>query len=141
MVSVPLTASIDYMIGRNFSVGAMYGSSVTDTDDRILSDGIVASYRNNYEEFGLRLAFHFNKWENFDFYGGTAIAYTRANLEKKNGEFGELEAQKGIKENRSTVLPIAFVGAKYAFTPRISAFTEVTYGVSLAKVGVSVRLK
>jgi len=139
-VGVPLTASIDYMIGNKFSLGASYGRSVSDSDQVIISDGIAAQYRNTFQEYALRVGFHYTELEKFDFYGGTTVAYTQSNIEKANGEFGEYETQKGIQAESSRVLPMAFLGTKYAVTPRIAAFGEITYGVSLAKVGVSVRL-
>ena len=60
-------------------------------------------------------------------------------LEGLHDGLEELESHLGIKPSKNTVVPSAFIGAKYAITPRLSAFSEVGFSSSLLKVGVSMR--
>ena len=81
-----------------------------------------------------------NKIDNLDFYGGTTITYTRVGIDKMNGDFGEREEQLGIKPVNTSIIPMAFVGGKYALNQKLSVNAELTYGVAIFKMGVSYRL-
>ena len=148
MIVPPLSLSADYMVNKKLSLGMYGGFSRTDGQKKmypIADKGHVVykegQWRNTYSEFGLRAAIHYNELEKWDFYGGMQLGYSISKIDALLPDLEEIENHLGIVPVRTTFLPGAFVGAKYAISNRISAFSEIGCGVSLVKAGFSVRLK
>lgn len=90
--------------------------------------------RWNYTVIGVRGAYHYTglNVENLDVYGGVMASYNILSYDSSfyggYGSYGNYPSAT------------AFVGARWYFTPSISAFAEAGYGVAFFTIGVSFRL-
>lgn len=140
LVTPPLSLSLDYMAGKRFSIGAYAAHSVTESDIRIIPDGIPAQWRVTYQEIGLRLGFHYNEIEKWDFYGGFNPNIKRTSNEDMLPNMERPNELLGIKPVETGFSFGGYVGARYAFKEKVSAFAEIGTGASLAKIGIGYRI-
>jgi hypothetical protein len=73
-------------------------------------------------------------------YGGLNVGYTNSAIEMMQGEEKKIKAERGIGRTGSNFLYTAFLGGRYCLGEKVGLFGEVGFGVSIATVGVSVRL-
>jgi len=124
-----------YFNGTPFGVSFEHGF----TDN--ISAGVFVNYStyNDVEDFktnivyaGVRGSYHFAKLlgvntPKFDPYGGVSLGYTSVSF-------------NGIAGTYSSGLFVGVhAGARYLFTPGVSAFAEVGYGVAALNLGVSLK--
>ena len=140
MVSPPLSLSADFRLSRNFSLGAFTGYSVTETGLRAMRDGGTAEWRNSTTLAGLRMAVRSSQMGPWNIYGGMTLAYAHADIEIMEGQLEKVKAEKGIRESSGKMIYGGFFGGRYSLTPHLGVFGEVGFGISLASVGLSVRL-
>ena len=136
---LPLQLNLDYRVSEKISLGLLGGYSVTQTDQDILGDTNTAQWRTKYAAYGLRLAAHTNKIEDWDIYGGILIGYSSTRVEILEGDEELVFENKGLKENSGKFLGSAFIGARYDIANQIGIFAELGFAVSLINMGVSYR--
>lgn len=100
-----------------------------------------SSYRWNYTVIGARGTWHYNDWhgmDKLDTYGGLMLAYRIASYtDETNYPSGIVAASHDSYSGLTLTL---LVGARYYFTERIGAYMELGYGVSVAQLGLAVKL-
>lgn len=137
----PVSLSIDWIVGKRFSIGAYGAHSVTESREDIFVDGLRGQWRNRHSEAGVRLGLHFMENEKWDFYGGLNLGVRHSKVEDMLDGMDQLNIYKGIEPDNSRFAYGGFVGARYAFKESLTAFAEAGTGVSLVKIGVGYRLK
>ncbi|MCO6477993.1 MAG: hypothetical protein J5I94_15280 [Phaeodactylibacter sp.] len=140
VVSPPLSLSADFKLARNFSLGAFAGFSVTETGLRPMRDGGTAKWQNRFSLAGLRLAGRSGQMGPWNIYGGMSVAYSHSTIDMMEGQLEKVKDEQGVQENSGKILLAGFIGGRHSFTPRLGAFGELSFGLSLATVGLSVRL-
>jgi hypothetical protein len=136
----PLTLQVRRHIGENFSLGLSYSQSNYQSQPIIVSDGLAQKVTNRSQQLGLKGAFHYNKLEHVDFYGGFLLALNHSKFSVDYGDFDYLEKHKNIQQQADKVTYTGFVGAEYVFSNRMAAFSEVGFGASILTFGVGYRL-
>jgi hypothetical protein len=136
MTVLPLFASIDYLVGKKLSLGAYGAHSVTEGVEEIFVDGLRGQWRNHHSEAGVRIGIHFLNQEKWDFYGGLNLGVRHNKIDDMLEGMEQLNIYKGIKPVNTSFAYGGFVGARYAFKERLSAFGEAGTGASLIKVGI-----
>lgn len=136
----PLSLSADYKLAKNFSLGAFAGFSITETGLRALRDGGTAKWRNSTSLLGLRFAARSRPMGPWEVYGGMSLAYAHANIEIMEGQLEKVKNENGLQENSGRMIYAGFFGSRYRLTPRLGVFGELGFGISLASVGLSVRI-
>ena len=140
MTTPPLSLAIDYIVGKKLSLGVYGAHSVTEGREDIFVDGIRGQWRNRHTEAGIRIGIHFMEQEKWDFYGGLNLGVRHNKVEDMLEGMEQLNIYKGIKPVSNSFAYGGFVGARYAFKERLSAFGEAGTGASLIKVGIGFRL-
>jgi len=140
MTVPPLSLAIDYIIGKKVSLGVYGAHSVTESVEGIFVDGIRGQWRNHHTEAGVRIGIHFLNQEKWDFYGGLNLGVRHNKIDDMLEGMEQLNIYKGIKPVSNSFAYGGYVGARYAFKERLSAFGEAGTGASLIKVGVGFRL-
>lgn len=140
MTVLPLSVSVDYIIGKKISLGVYGAHSVTESQEDIFVDGLRGQWRNHHTEAGVRIGVHFMEQEKWDFYGGMNLGVRHNKIDDMLAGMEQLNIYKGIEPVSNTFAYGGFVGARYAFKERVSAFGEAGTGASLIKVGVGFRL-
>ncbi|MFC5623713.1 outer membrane beta-barrel protein [Algoriphagus winogradskyi] len=130
-VGIPLSASLDYGITDQISIGGYLGYA--GSNDNIPFLGKI-SY--TYLIFGARGAYHFELTEKLDTYAGLLLGYNVASVSIENSSPGmpEPDAAGGFTYS-------VFGGARYHFNEKIGAFGEIGYGISVLNLGLTVKLK
>ena len=134
---LPLSINYDYRIAEKITIGAYIGYSVTETDRRIISDGILAQWRNRCSLFGVRVAAHAVKLEDWDIYGGFMLGYNLSRVESIEGDVDEITRHMGIKPVSGKTTLTGFVGGRYAITKHFGITGEIGFGVSIVNLGAS----
>ena len=134
---LPLSLNYDYRIAEKITVGAYVGYSVTETDRQIINDGVVAQWRNQFSIFGLRVAAHANKFENWDIYGGFMVGYNLSRVETLAGDIDEITKHMGIKPVSGRTTLTGFVGGRYDISKKVGITGEIGFGVSIINLGAS----
>lgn len=137
----PLSLNMTYRLKENFSLGMFVAHSVTETDMVLLKSGEIAKWENSFSHIGLRMAAHVRQLDPWDVYGGLSLGYSVSHIDMMLGDLQKVKDEKGIKENAANMLITGFLGCRYAMTEKVGIFGELGFGVSLATVGLSVRLK
>ena len=140
MVSPPLSLSADFMLAENFSLGAFAGFSITETGLRAMRDGGTAKWRNHSSIFGLRMAAQSRPIGAWNIYGGMTAAYALSNIDVVEGQLEKVKQEKGLKESSGKMIFGGFIGGRHKLTPHLGLFGELGFGISLATVGLSVRI-
>ena len=136
---LPLSINYTRRVAEKISLGAFYGYSITETDRQEISDGSVAQWRNRFSAYGLRVAAHTNKFEDWDVYGGFMLGYNHTRLETLSGDVDDITKHMGLQESSGSVTLTGFIGGRYAFTKQIGITGELGFGVSIANLGISYR--
>ncbi len=138
---LPLSLSADYKFTEHFSLGLAASYSVTESGMQEFQDGSTAQWRNYFSMATLRAAAHSRLLNDcWNIYGGLNLGYTNSKIDMMHGEAEKVKTERGIGRKGNNFLYTAFLGARCAIGQNIGLFGEVGFGVSLAKVGVSVRL-
>ena len=133
--------ALDYRLTKNFSLGAYYGRSESQTDEYIFSDGVRGSWTNRTQTYGLRAAFHIDRLKNTDLYGGFTVGRTQSLIDCTDPTMKRMEQYMGIENVNAKTVFSAFLGGRYAVTKRLGAFAEIgAGGVALARAGLSYQL-
>ena len=74
------------------------------------------------------------------FYGGLNLGVRHNKIDDMLEDMEQLNIYKGIEPVSNTFAYGGFVGARYAFQEKLSAFGEVGTGASLIKIGMGFRL-
>ena len=136
----PMSISADMMVSDNFSVGVFSGYTKAQTKEFLVADGINAQWQNSMMEVGIRAAIHYTKMQDWDVYGGFALTYNHSTITAMQAELDKIAHHLGVEPTSSIVFPTAVMGARWAFSPKWTAFGEISYGVSIIKAGVGYRL-
>ncbi|MFQ5446481.1 MAG: hypothetical protein ACE5FF_06070 [Saprospiraceae bacterium] len=136
----PLTLQVRRYLGENFSLGLSYTQASYESLPIIVSDGLAQRVTNRSQQLGLKGAFHYNKLDHLDFYGGFLLAVNHSKFSVDYGDFEYLSKHMNIQEKASTLTYTGFAGAEYIFASRVTAFTEVGFGSSIFTFGVGYRL-
>ncbi|MBV6655263.1 MAG: outer membrane beta-barrel protein [Mameliella sp.] len=138
---LPLSLTADYKFTKNFSLGLAASHSVTESGVYQFRDGTTAQWRNNFSTVTIRAAAHSSLLNDcWNIYGGLNAGYTNSNIEMMKGEEQKVKSERGIGRTGSNFLYTAFLGSRYCLGEKVGLFGEVGFGVSLATVGISVRL-
>jgi hypothetical protein len=138
---LPMTLTADYKFTENFSLGLAGSYSITESGLYQFRDGTTAQWRNKFSTITLRAAAHSRLINDcLNIYGGLNVGYTNSAIEMMQGEEKKIKAERGIGRTGSNFLYTAFLGTRYCLGEKVGLFGEVGFGVSIATVGVSVRL-
>ena len=136
----PLTLQVRSYVCQNISLGLSYSQSSYESQPVVVSDGIAQKVTNSSQQFVLKGAFHYNKLEHLEFYGGFLLAMNHSAFRVNYGNFDYLETHMNIHPKVNKVTYTGFVGAEYIFSNRIVTFSEVGFGSSIFTFGVGYRL-
>jgi len=135
---IPITANIDYFIHDVFTVGISFGYSAYNAKEEIESDGILVHRKNQTAVVAIRSAAHITRIDNWDFYGGFQAGY---HFIKINSDApADMDIQRGIKPQNNAFVLGGHLGAKYAFSKKIHAFTEIGFDISILKLGIGMKI-
>ncbi len=135
----PIALAVEYRFNSRFSAGLYGGFTQAMSKPDMFRDGQPMTFNTKFSMIGGRFAVHSNKYERWDIYGGLGMNYTHTNIEVTHGDVEKLKKHKRFDPRKGNFMMSAFVGSKYAFTPSLSIFGEVGYGISLLNIGISKR--
>lgn len=124
----PVSASYEYGINDEISVGAFLGYTASE------QDLIFAKANYTYLVIGARAAYHKEFIDDVDTYAGLMVAYNSVGFSIDDPAF-----ENFFDTDLSGVLPGVYLGARYHFTDNIGAFLELGYGVSAVNLGVCIK--
>jgi len=136
---IPLYLAADYRFAKNFSMGAFIGHSVTETDLEEMPNGQLAQWKNSFLNIGIRAAAQSRDLNGWNIYGGMATGYSHSDIDITKGDEKSVREFRSLPPQRGKMLLTGFLGARYGFTRHVGMFSELGMGVSIAKVGISIR--
>lgn len=136
----PITIQADRFLSPNFTLGVSYVQSSHQSKPIIVRDGFSQRVTNHTHQAGLRGAFHVTKIDNVDLYGGFKLAVNFQDFSVDQGDFDYLTNHLGIVEQKTKVTYTAFLGGRYAFSKKWSAFGEIGFSQALITMGVGYRI-
>lgn len=135
----PLALTASYRLAPNISAGLVLGYSSTESSRTIHGEPQPAQLRNNFSMAGLRFAAHTTRFENWDIYGGVALAYMHSQIDVLRGDAEKWKQQYGIREHSGRMIMTAFLGSRLKVGDHLGVFAELGFGVSLLQAGFSYR--
>ncbi|MEN0004018.1 MAG: outer membrane beta-barrel protein [Bacteroidota bacterium] len=136
---LPLTIGADYQFSQHFSLGLLYGHSITEAEEVFL-DADPVKWSNSFSTVGLRVIVNGGKWEKWDVYGGFSLNYNSSVITILEGNNPSVIETVGL-ESETTFSYTGFIGANYAIDKKWAVFGELGYSVSIASVGVKYQIK
>ena len=138
----PISLELRYRPTQKFSIGLLAGASISQAMEEHHT-GETRTVRNNFQMVALRTAVHSSPFEKWEIYGGTTFGYTNSDVTYLDAEGPKNETDEPsffpTPKERDGFLFTAFVGTNYRVYNNVSLFGEISYGLSLATAGVSVR--
>ncbi|MBK8567498.1 MAG: outer membrane beta-barrel protein [Saprospiraceae bacterium] len=143
----PLNLMLGYDITKNFGIAAFMGYSTTKSSPDIFSENENSSISNKTKVLGLRFSVKKELNDKFSFYGGGMFSYFHADVKEidKNTkalvvrpEGSPTPFNPNAKKGKLTYT--AFFGSSLKVAKRVSLFAEIGYGISVANLGITVRI-
>ena len=136
----PITVQASRFLGSNFSLGVSYTQSSHQSKPIIIRDGFAQKVTNHTHQAGLRAAFHVTKLDNADLYGGFKFALNFQQFSVDQGDFDFISTHMHIVPSNTKASYTAFLGGRYAFTKKWSAFGEIGFSQALVTLGIGYRI-
>jgi hypothetical protein len=137
---LPMQISADCRLTKNFSIGAAIGYSETSFRKHINAYQGDVRWQNNFGTAGLRFAAHSRPISAWHIYGGTHLGIGMSHITILEGNPEKARDALGLKEKNTQLLLTGFVGTRCQLGKRTALFGEIGLGVSLATLGVSLRI-
>lgn len=143
----PFTFKAGYDVSKYFSLGGFFGYSSTTAKPKIFAEGTDSHITNKTMVVGIRTEVRKDFSDRIQGYGGSMLGYHYANV----NEISNTTNQPVVRANDSPT-PInpkakkgkmtyaAFMGANVKLTKRASIYGEIGYGISIANLGVTIRI-
>lgn len=144
---LPLSMKFGLDVSKNFSLGAFFGYSSTTAKPNIFKDGFDSYIVNKTKVFGLRTEFKREFSDRIHGYGGAMIGYHLADVKEYSSGTKALVIRASDaptpfnpNEKKGKITYSAFMGASVSLAKRLSLYGEIGYGISIANLGVTVRI-
>jgi hypothetical protein len=144
---LPVSLRVGYAIGKKLHVSGFFGYSNTTSNPRLFADGFSSKLENKSMTFGLRTEVRKDLTSRVDLYGGAMLGYSHSDVKEYEATTGQLflrEPGKPTPYNPNApdgqVIYAAFVGSTFYLNKSFGFFGEVGFGVSIANLGVTLRL-
>lgn len=138
---LPVSFSADYRLSKQFSLGLQAGYSSTASGLQQFKDGSTGQWNHHLRVISLRSAAHSRTFNDcWGIYGGVVLGYASSKIHMMEGEMAKAKKEKGIDRRRGSLLYTGFLGARCSISPHVGFFGEISYGVSIASIGLSVRI-
>lgn len=137
----PVSLEVRYRPTQKFSLGLLAGTSISQAMQEHHT-GETRMVRNSFQMYALRTAIHSNPFEKWELYGGTTLGYTNSDVTYLDGDTKSGNEEPSffpVAKERDGFLFSAFLGTNYRVYKNVNLFGEISYGLSLATAGVSVR--
>ncbi|MEO1263067.1 MAG: hypothetical protein AAFZ15_29935 [Bacteroidota bacterium] len=139
--TMPHTVELNRMMGDKFSMGLFYSRSVVESQLQPQQDGVEQQIEKDFRQTGLKFAFHFNQYKNFDSYGGFSLAFNHQYFKVVEGDEAYLVNHLNFQPKRTGIGYSGFVGTRLAIRKNWSAFAELGLGGnSFLTCGIGYRL-
>ena len=142
-----LSFQAGYRISNSFSLNGYFGYTAATADPKLTFDGILSKVSNKTTMFGLKAQLHRNFTDKIEIYGGSLLGYASFKRSETDMHSGEKVVRTPDQPTpydpdapQGRFIYSGFVGGKYWLTPKMSAYTEVGFGISLVNLGFSFRL-
>lgn len=136
----PVLLGTSYRLRTNISLGLQVGTSISEAQRTLPGETSPSLHRNHYTTVGLRAAAHTTTLNRWEVYGGMMAGYGISRVEIR--EIGQQKSpEPSEKYTKEKVYLSAFLGGRYAVTPKLGVFTELGLGVSVLTGGVSWRFQ
>lgn len=134
----PISFELRYRANKKMSIGLLLGNSVSQSH-QTHHTGETRMVRNHFKMAALRGAVHSSPFEKLEMYGGMLLGYTSNNVDYTNtSEEKEEVSYFPVQKTRDGIFFSAFIGSSYKVGDNVRLFGELSYGLSIASVGVSV---
>jgi len=135
----PIEASYEVMIKEKISVGGFLGLSGFKSEYNVGTLSSTTKY--SYFNIGGLVNYHFVNDETWNVYIGGKLGYTSNSVkDESNFNFGESQNSVNSDAKGSGILFGANVGARYHISEKLAVHSELGYGISLFKMGITYKL-
>ncbi len=143
----PLNLRLGYDITKSFGVSAFMGYSTTKSNPEYFNEKENSFIDNKTKVFGLRFDVRKEVGNKVNIYGGGMVNYFHADVKEYDNKTKAL-----VVRPEGTPTPInpdskkgkltytAFVGSSLKVAKKVSLFGEIGYGISIANMGITVRI-
>lgn len=142
---IMIKAGID--VSKKFSVGAFYGYSSTTSTPKIFSELSDSYLTNKTTVAGLRFEVRSEQFGKLQTYGGSMLGLNHAKVREYNNSTKALVVRDeneptpfNPNEKNVKMVYSAFLGLNYHIAKRVNIYGELGYGISVANIGVTVRI-
>lgn len=141
MIVPPLSVGAEYRISEKFSLGANLSHSTSESQPKLVGDGINATWTNAHFMVGLRPGIHITRVENWDFYGGFSIGLNYSSVSGKASsesfDLEKMEGHLGIEQHKLSPSFFGFTGVRYVVSPKWTVNSEIGFGISIFSIGAN----
>ena len=136
----PFTASAEYAINENMTVGGLVGYTSTTDTYSYSSLGAKDNYKISNTLIGARVNYYFDVNPKYDVYVGAMLGYdaVSSNFSSTSSQYQDI--LRDVNTSVSGILYGVHAGGRYHFSPAASAFAEIGYGIAVLNLGVTLNL-
>lgn len=136
---LPFNIQLQHNLSSKFSLGLLYSRASYDGPQHIVSDGLLQQLKHTYQQVALKAAFHINRIEKLDLYGGMQLGMNFSKFEANQGSFDYFSNHLGLELNKTELLYTGFVGAAYDIFHGFSIYSELGFGTTFLNTGIGYR--
>ncbi len=143
----PLSFKVGVDVSKHFRLGTFFGYSSTTARPNIFTEGDNSYITNKTKVFGLRAEMTKEFSDRVQGYGGSMIGYHHADVKEFNRGTKALVIRAtdaptpfNPNEKKGKLTYAAFMGATVKVARRVYLYGEIGYGISIANIGVTVRI-
>ncbi|RME06838.1 MAG: hypothetical protein D6816_07285 [Bacteroidetes bacterium] len=136
---LPFSIQVQHKLSSKFSLGLFYSRVSYNGPQHIVSDGLLQQLKHTYQQAALKAAFHIDRIEKLDLYGGMQLGLNFSKFEASQGSFDYFSNHLGLQPNSTKLLYTGFVGASYDIAYGFSIYSELGFGSTLLNTGIGYR--
>lgn len=128
---------VDGLLGGKASIGVGGYLAYTSNKWETSWANYTYGYKYSYYILGARGVFHYQFIDKLDTYTGLMLGYNVVSSKYFGDDLGAFTPDASSASGFGFS---AFIGARYQFTPKFTAFAEIGYGISALQLGISMKL-
>ena len=133
----PLFIEARYRPSATLSLGLLAGHSKSKSTLSHLNVP-AQEVSHDYRLLGVRAGIHSKRWVQWEPYGGITLAYQQSRIsveEDDSSKYPEIQ----VPARKNSFFYSAFIGTSFQPLPHLEIFGELSYGLSLLKLGIGYR--
>lgn len=135
-IQFPINMQLQYKLSSKFSLGLHYNRASYDGPEHHISEEQIHQLKHTQHQVLMQAAFHIDRVQKLDFYGGMQLGFDLSKLQTLQGNFDYFANHLGLKPKKMSMLYTGILGVNYNLDEGLVLYSELGFGISILKLGL-----